>query len=131
MEEEILYDVNPLPETVRKWAYDDNVLLLDQDEDLILHGVEYVPLLLEFASDRKCPKREYSLQILDYFGKLSLLHRTAEAHDIGSFARKHISAELESVRGWACDFVRVLEILEHPRRLSGSQMEWTAKYLIK
>ena len=55
------------PEVVRTWGYDDELILLEQDEDLLLYGVEFIPVLLELAGDEQCPKREYSFCILCQF----------------------------------------------------------------
>jgi hypothetical protein len=44
-------------------------LLLEQDEDLLLYDVEFIPVLLELAGDEQCPKREYAFFVLCQFAR--------------------------------------------------------------
>jgi hypothetical protein len=46
------------PEVVREWGYDEDLLLLEQDEDLLLYNIDFFPVLLELAGDDRCPKQE-------------------------------------------------------------------------
>ncbi|WP_035614885.1 hypothetical protein [Haloferula sp. BvORR071] len=62
-----LDDWNPSEETLRKWAYAENLALADQEEDLILQEEAYLPLLLELADDPACPKADYILSCLDHY----------------------------------------------------------------
>ena len=57
------------PEVIRIWAYDDDLLLLEQDEDLLLYGVEFIPVLLELSGDDRCPKEVYAFSILCQFSR--------------------------------------------------------------
>jgi hypothetical protein len=63
---------------LREWAYSDEIELMEQDEDLLLHDVEYMPVLLEFIRDISCPKSDYVFGIVGHFGQLRLLHKLAE-----------------------------------------------------
>lgn len=47
------------PELVREWAYNEDTLLLEQDEDLLLYDWELLPTLLELIADQDCPKRKW------------------------------------------------------------------------
>ena len=51
---------------------------MEQDEDLLLHGLGYVPALLELAQDSACPKQDYALCILGQFARESALYRRFE-----------------------------------------------------
>jgi hypothetical protein len=51
-------------ETLRLWGYVDAWLLSSEDEDCVLMTDEFVPGLLELASDSACPKREYALGLV-------------------------------------------------------------------
>ena len=51
----------------RAWGYDEELLLLDQDEDLLLYNFEFIPTLLELAGDDRCPKQDYAFCILCQF----------------------------------------------------------------
>ncbi len=48
-EDVILNDWNPSEETLRRWAFDDNVLLTCQDEELILGHRDYFQTLIPLA----------------------------------------------------------------------------------
>ena len=60
-------DWNPSPGTLRRWAYDENLLLDEQDEDLVLHSPEYLPILIPLADEPLCPKADYILSCLDFY----------------------------------------------------------------
>jgi hypothetical protein len=55
------------PEVVRAWGYDETLILLEQDEDLLLYDMEFLPVLLELAGDDRCPKQDYAFFILCQF----------------------------------------------------------------
>lgn len=74
-EEIILDDWNPSEETIRRWAYDENIFLADQDEDLVLGGKGYFPILIALASDPHCPKAAYILSIMDFYTMFETLWR--------------------------------------------------------
>jgi hypothetical protein len=64
----VLNDWNPSGQTLREWAYNERIQLVDeQDADLILHRPEYLPLLLEFADDASCPRASEILATLDHY----------------------------------------------------------------
>ncbi|MGE5474883.1 MAG: hypothetical protein ACM3UU_11755 [Ignavibacteriales bacterium] len=69
-------------ERLNKWAYDTNDVLLDQDEDLMLHDPVYVPLLLGFISDDSCPKNLYCKNILEYYIQELFLFKQVESIEI-------------------------------------------------
>jgi hypothetical protein len=66
-EETVLNDWNPSPETLHRWAYDENLLLDEQDEDLALGRRDFLPILIPIADDTRCPKADYILSSLDFF----------------------------------------------------------------
>lgn len=65
-EEIILNDRNPSEETLRRWAFDGNILISDQDEDLVLGRRDYFSVLIPLADDPTCPKADYILSSLDF-----------------------------------------------------------------
>jgi hypothetical protein len=82
-EEIILDDWNPSEATIRRWAYDDTILLASQDEDLVLGGKGYFPVLIPLASDPYCPKATYILSIMDFYTMFETLWRdTPTAIDV-------------------------------------------------
>lgn len=59
----------------RAWAYDDELDLCEQDEDLVI-GIseEFYPVLLKLAFVEKCPKQSYIKQSIDHHIVFSVLH---------------------------------------------------------
>lgn len=74
----VLNDWGPTEAVVNRWAYDENVCLTDQDEDLALHMPHYIPILIGLADDPRCPKADYILIILDDYLKGLSLSRDRE-----------------------------------------------------
>lgn len=66
--ERITDNFNPTDDDVREWGYDEALFFMEQDEDLLLYGLYYVPVLLELAQDPACPKQHYALSILGHCG---------------------------------------------------------------
>lgn len=54
------------PEHLQTWAYDEDMELSDQDEDLLVYAIECLPALLDCAVDENCPKRDYIIRCIDY-----------------------------------------------------------------
>jgi hypothetical protein len=76
---------------VREWAYDWEVELIEQDEDLLLHDLRYMQVLAECVRDAACPKSEYIISIIGSFCQLRLLHRRVqEAHAVVETIRVHL-----------------------------------------
>ncbi len=65
--EERVWEGTVTPDVVRAWGYDEDLILLSQDEDLVLYGFRFIPVLLELAGDDRCPKRDYAFCILCQF----------------------------------------------------------------
>ncbi|WP_323000696.1 hypothetical protein [Denitromonas sp.] len=63
---------------LREWAYDEEIELMEQDEDLLLHDIKYMPVLLECIRDARSPKSDYIFNIVAYFGQLRLLHKVTD-----------------------------------------------------
>ncbi len=103
-----LDDWNPDPATLRRWAYDENLLLSDQDEDLALYREEHLPVLLPFADDPACPKADYILSCLDGYlmdtvlrgtdSQLKALDKAAALAEQALLPRLHAWGELQRRR---------------------------------
>lgn len=52
---------------IRRWAFDLDAYLTEQDEDIFLHDWLFAETLLDLAADPSCPKATYILNIWDYF----------------------------------------------------------------
>lgn len=102
-EEIILNDWNPSDETIRQWAYNENIFFDEQDEDLVLGGKGYFPILIPLASDPHCPKAAYILSIMDFYTMFETLRRDAPtAIDVLESAIKLArQSNDEKVKAWA------------------------------
>jgi hypothetical protein len=121
MGDEILNDANPSLDTVRRWGYDERLLLIEQDEDLILGDLLYIPLLLQLAAGPACPKREYALGIVWNYCRFLLEWRHRDlARPISAIAEEASSSPSARVREWAGWFRQgVAEIERSAERDSG------------
>lgn len=64
---EYLYDGPLTEEALLKWGYDEDMLLLEQDEDLVIGSAhEFYPVLAKLALDPACPKADYCLTSIDF-----------------------------------------------------------------
>jgi hypothetical protein len=122
--ERYLDEVNPSPEQLREWGYDDDLYLTSQDEDLLLHNVAYLPILLELASDPACPKQYYATSIVYYYSQLCVLHkRHAEAEAISGIIDTAPQDVDPLVREWCDDFRWIVDRLQRPRALAADEAE--------
>jgi hypothetical protein len=105
MKVEILNDVEPNSQTVRRWGYDTHLLFIEQDEDLILGDVRYFPILLELAADSTCLKREYALDIVQRHCEFVIQWRHLElGAPIAKIASEYETSPSAEVREWAIWF---------------------------
>ncbi|WP_298867379.1 hypothetical protein [uncultured Gimesia sp.] len=126
----ILNDVDPSPEVIHRWAYDENLLLIDQDEDLILGNAEYVPMLLQLAREPDCPKNDYCLSIVYYCSQIYLLARDRQQCDA---IFKCVDSDIDTspvTSKWAAAFRRAYHQLITPRALSHADAVSLAKWLL-
>jgi hypothetical protein len=65
----VLNEVNPSDDLLRRWAFDENLLLMDQDEDVILACDEHIPVLCELIADPACPKGDYIGHIISIWAR--------------------------------------------------------------
>ena len=63
----ILEEGNPSDDTIRRWAYNEELFFFGVDEDLVLHRAKYFPLLIELSSDPACPKGGWILSVMDEY----------------------------------------------------------------
>jgi hypothetical protein len=128
--EQILDNANPTIEEVRDWGYNQNVVFIDQDEDLILHQAQYVHVLMELASDVDCPKNNYCLDILQHFTQINLASRNTsiifETEISISQYRGNLSHEVEKWKGM---FFYLLDLIRNPQQIDEQVAEGIAHYL--
>jgi hypothetical protein len=125
----VLNDVEPSEDVLWLWAYDENVTLIEQDEDLIFHEPDFVQLLMEFAADDNCPKQDYCLSILHDFGQLVVLHRDLDRARLINDRASESRVEAVGPNRWKDSFAWILDRLVNPRRLSDEDMVRVAKAL--
>jgi hypothetical protein len=129
--ERYLDEVNPSPEQLRAWGYDDDLYLTSQDEDLLLHDVAYLPILLELASDPDCPKQYYAASIAYTYSQLCVLHkRQAEVEAICAIVEAAPPGADPLVREWRDDVRWIADRLRQPRALSADEVERLAWVLL-
>lgn len=68
-------------QTLCRWAYDENLLLMEQDEDLILGYRDFLSILIPFADDINCPKADYILSSLDFYLMFEVLQASSSQVD--------------------------------------------------
>lgn len=109
---------------LREWAYNDDIELIEQDEDLLLHDIKYMPVLLECVRDQSCPKSDYIFGIIAYFGQLRLLHRLTD--EVAKLCRE-ISRQLLLVGGERLSELRYIVLacnqLVSPKSLSQDEAD--------
>lgn len=63
-----LFDEGKLDDAmIRRWAFDLDVELAGQDEDLLLHDWQFTETMLDLAADTSCPRAAYILNIWEDF----------------------------------------------------------------
>ena len=72
----------PNDEAFWDWAMDPYAELSDQDEDLLLHALEGLPLLVAAADRPDCPKDRYCCSILEHYAAL-IVRREANSELAG------------------------------------------------
>lgn len=120
----------PTLDQLRAWAYepdapdaiDTHGPLDDQDGDLLLYDWRYVPSLIDFAADPRCPSGESSARILTTYAT-----QLVRCHHDGEFARLREAAAQARGRHrigeWAAHVERMLGYAERCCRVSRATAE--------
>ena len=114
MSEMITNNLNPTQEDVREWGYNKDLYFMEQDEELLLYGMYYVPVLLELIQDAACPKCRCALSILGQFTREAALYRRSD--DLSGLEQlSHSSRSNEpSVKEWQDYLSRLSAYQQHP-----------------
>lgn len=125
MEDYQILDIgNPTPQQLHDWGYDEDLYLTEQDEDLLLHNLRYVPTLLDLAADPRCPKQQYAADIITYYSQLTLLRRIVPTAtglaQVAQMTRYPSAPLIEKWRDW---YLWLYELLLQPRPISTEEME--------
>lgn len=115
MRERITDNFNPTDDDVREWGYDEALFFMEQDEDLLLYGLYYVPVLLELAQNPACPKQHYALSILGQsIRKIALHHRSDELRTLEQLLSTTSLTRDPVIQDWAQYAHRLLAYQRHP-----------------
>jgi hypothetical protein len=107
----VLGTFSPSFDQVRQWAYAPDMRLTAQDEVAAVSSPVYLPVLLELASDPKCPKRQYLLGIVDGYvasARNGVYDRKLLA-EIRDLAARSSAAD---IRAWASDLGYLADYLD-------------------
>ena len=89
------------PDLVREWAYDEEMLLLEQDEDLLLYDWELLPTMLKLIADHTCPKRKWVYFALCQFTRESV----TRGGDAGAASLSNALSSVEPpAEGWLAEW---------------------------
>lgn len=114
MSERITDNVNPTHDDVRGWGFYEDLYFMEQDEDLILRGLDYVFVLLELAQNPSCPKQHYALCIIGQFAREAALYRNS--NDLRGLEQvvNSFQASEPSVKDWQGYVHRLLAYQQRP-----------------
>jgi hypothetical protein len=106
------------PELVKVWGYDDNLVFLEQDEDLLLYDYELIPSLLELAGDESCPKGEYAYSILCQFCREQITRGGRKGAEALKKVVENLPVQLEGrPRQWYEYVCRLLSYVYEPKKM--------------
>lgn len=123
MSERITNNYNPTPGDIREWGYDEDLYFMEQDEDLLLYELGYVPVLLELAQDPACPKQDYALCILGQFAREAALYHHAEPLQGLEKIVTPLKTREPAVRDWQ-NYVNRLLAYQDPPFAVNEQKAW-------
>lgn len=131
MSERISDNVNPTADDVRQWGYDEDLYLMEQDEDLLLYGTSYAPVLLELAEDDGCPKQYYALCILSQFTRESALSgNRSNLRHLQSIAKERSEIRDAGVAEWRKYVNRLVEYDNQPCEVNEEKAKQMAQDLL-
>ncbi|MCE6991309.1 hypothetical protein [Dyadobacter sp. CY323] len=114
---------SPTIEQVMDWAYDDDLYLTSQDEDLVLHANKYVAVLFKLASQVDCPKKDYCYSILYHYAQDLMMRRDARAlQEIFSIIITDKDLKDPQLLHWFSDVQWVYQLLKEPRVITEDEV---------
>ncbi|KAA0992584.1 hypothetical protein [Dyadobacter aurulentus] len=123
--------ISPTTQQILLWAYDLDMYLTEQDEDLTLLSNRYIAILLRLSCDDKCPKQHYCFSILKHHIQHLLGQRdhTNIQESIAIFDQFGIVTNT-AIRDWLSDFKWMAHLVATPRELTFSEAQKIAKFII-
>ncbi|GAA2627394.1 hypothetical protein GCM10010399_68720 [Dactylosporangium fulvum] len=110
-----------------RWAYDARAELPDEDFDLMLHDVSFLPFLVDTAADATCPKQHACAMILEDYTR-RLLGTGRELPAVREAAARAAGQGLAGE--WAAYAERVLTYHDRPGPVPRSKAEVMAHDLL-
>jgi hypothetical protein len=115
---------------VREWGYDEEAEFMEQDEDLLLYGFEYLSVLGELASDNDCPKSEYAFAVLCQFSRNRITRGSKEDQQRLAEALRDLPPMQGRAADWRLYLEGLLQLIEHPRPLTNAEARKFANDLL-
>lgn len=108
---------NPTEAELRAWAYGEEFMEPVQDFDLMVATESRADLLFEFASDSKCPTKDYFLHCLYLLVGVAVRskYRTSKKVTIDRIVIQGQQSTSNSIQRWA---KRSKNLMEHPESFS-------------
>jgi hypothetical protein len=105
--------VNPTQAEIKVWAYEKDALEPEQDFDLYITNSENSTLLLDLASDKNCPSKNYFLRCLYLFvgDYIRTKGKTTSLEEIESILNDGNNSSDSRIQDWV---MRSRELLVHP-----------------
>ncbi|MFF2555511.1 hypothetical protein ACFVUS_31205 [Nocardia sp. NPDC058058] len=113
------------------WAADPDAVLMEQDEDLLLHDPAGLPLLLDAAGDANCPKRSYCAAVLCDYSRRVVGWRVAQEYSALQAAATRASDSRDGwVRWWSEYVSRLFSYVTDARPVNRAEAERMATDLL-
>jgi hypothetical protein len=111
--------VNPTAEDIIQWGYDEDMLFIEQDEELLLNRITYLSALILLAEDSTCPKQKLCIELVKNF-KLgnSLQQNTVVAFCSLPIMKADVKLSNETLTKWKNNFLTVASYIINPRVLN-------------
>lgn len=114
----------PTIEEVRTWGFTENLYFIEQDEDLVLHSTEYIPILIELSSNENCLKKDYCHSTLTHYTQLQLaLRNLEELQKINTHIKEYTQPITYKVKKWKDSFLFLYDLIICPREITIEQSE--------
>ncbi|GAB0105153.1 hypothetical protein JMUB6875_41310 [Nocardia sp. JMUB6875] len=109
------------------WAADPDAVLMEQDEDVLLHDPVGLPLLLDAAGDADCPKQRYCATVLhDYSRRIVGWKVSQEYSALKAVASQASSSRDPWVRWWSVYVSRLFSYVTDVRQVNRAEAEQMA-----
>jgi len=121
---------------LKKWAYNYDLIIMEQDEDLLFHDIEWTKHVLPFVFDKECIKREYIVgNFSDFIRQCFLLRKENEIKQIQSLFIPGLTAfyleTTDKLIGNCIDyFLSCKLIFDTPKQANIEQVKHVGKLLL-